>query len=256
MTSTRIRAFIERHLHSIITLLVIAATALWVASTVVSSLQDWVLKNSIFQILILILLADVLLRLAHVQPTKSSTVQVFRDEPESSPDIRGYVEKNRPTRADLIEYSTATIHDLLESLKQSQCSLRILICHPESAFTDFQRHRILDRIRDLETLTFRAYPSVEIRMYRLPAAIRGRLIDGTYVTVGWHVYTSEAAGLHGHTYPMVTATSDSPEGRILCGLFNDAFDRLWSAPSTSVLLPKAPAESQELSGTPAPEVST
>lgn len=236
MTLDRIRLRVERYLPQILAVLTVTVSVLWVASTLISPLEQWLSKTSLLNVIIIVLLSDVLLLLAEFKTAAVPQVTVFEDEPNAYRDLRRHIESSPPKRADLIEYSTATIHDLLELLRAADCRMRILICNPDSAITDFQAKRIRDRIDDLSTVTFRSFEKVDIRMYRLPASIRGRFIDDSYVTMGWHVYTSDAAGLYGHTQAMVAGSCDSAHGRNLARTFSDAFQHLWEAPTTEALI--------------------
>lgn len=237
MTMKAIREFIDRNIHKVVAIQIFMVIALWGASTILPPLQDWILQHSIFNILIIVLLNDILLSIVELKTSDSTAnVNVYQDEPEAYQCLRNYIDHHHPKQADLIEYSTATIHDLLETLKRFGCELRILICNPDAAVSSFQRDRINDRIRDLTTLTFLNYPGVEVRMYRLPASIRGRMFDQQYLTVGWHTHTAGPAGIYGHTNPMINVETRTPEGRMMLQMFTSAFDELWSAPSTTVLL--------------------
>lgn len=237
MKIQQVRLQVEQFLPQILAILTVAVSILWIASTLFGPLEQWLSKTSLLNVIIIVLLSDVLLLLAEFKTTMNPQVTVFANEPDAYKDLRQHIEASSPKKADLIEYSTATIHDLLEVLRSADCRLRILICNPDSAITDFQANRIRERIDDLTTVTFRDFDKVEIRMYRLPASIRGRLIDRSYVTMGWHVYTSDEAGLFGHTHAMVSAPCDSSDGRNLCETFATAFDYLWEAPTTETLIP-------------------
>jgi hypothetical protein len=236
MKLERMRGFVDRYLRQILAVLTLGVSLVWVASTLIEPLRDWLAGSSLLSVIIIVLLSDVLLLLSEVKMSGRPTVAVFRNEPDAYRELRGYIESSPPKKADLIEYSTATIHDLLELLRSADCRLRILICNPDSAITDFQAKRIRDRIEDLTTVTFRNFDKVDIRMYRLPASIRGRFIDGQYVSMGWHVYTSDDAGIYGHTHAMVSAHCHSLHGRNLSETFTEAFDHLWTAPSTERLI--------------------
>jgi hypothetical protein len=240
MTIKKIRSFIDHHIQLVVAIQLSVVIGLWALSNLIPQLRDWLLTQSIFNIIIIVMLTDVLIRLAELSGDETSRVSIFRDEPRAYPALRDHIERRRPKRADLIEYSTATIHDLLENLKDSHTALRILICNPDHAVNDFQRDRITDRIRDLITLTFREYHTVEVRMYRLPASLRGRLIDDDYVTVGWHTYGHGDAGLSGHTNPMVSCRTDNEQGRAIRDMFTEAFNRLWSDDTTTVLISPGP----------------
>src|ERR1039457_1658022 len=230
MTMKAIREFIDRNIHKVVAIQIFMVIALWGASTILPPLQDWILQHSIFNILIIVLLNDILLSIVELKTSDSTAnVNVYQDEPEAYQCLRNYIDHHHPKQADLIEYSTATIHDLLETLKRFGCELRILICNPDAAVSSFQRDRINDRIRDLTTLTFLNYPGVEVRMYRLPASIRGRMFDQQYLTVGWHTHTAGPAGIYGHTNPMINVETRTPEGRMMLQMFTSAFDELWSA---------------------------
>jgi hypothetical protein len=233
----KLRAFIDRNIQKVVTVQISLIIAVWAASAIIQPLQDWVLKNGVYELIIIVLISDILLRLADIKETdKTSDVNVFKDEPTAYPTLHQYLESKHPQKVDMIEYSTATVHDLLENLKRCRSELRILICNPDAAVTEFQRDRINDRIRDLTTVTFRDYSAVEVRMYTLPASIRGRLFDEEYLTVGWHTHTSEPAGLYGHTNPMINAYTNTSEGRMIKDMFTWAFEHLWSAPTTTTLI--------------------
>lgn len=236
MELKRIRGFIDRHLSRILVVLIAGVSLVWVASTLIDPLRQWLADSSLLNVIIIVLLSDVLLMLTEAKLSSDPSVTVFRNEPEAYRDLRRHIESSPPSKADLIEYSTSTIHDLLELLREANCNLRILICNPDSAITDFQAQRIRDRIGDLTTVTFREFDRVDIRMYRLPASIRGRFIDGQYVTMGWHVYTADSVGVFGHTHAMVSAHCSSSHGRNLSKTFTEAFDHLWAAPTTEVLV--------------------
>lgn len=234
------RSYVDRHIRAFVAVLVVITIVVWGVSAVIQPFRDWILRNSIFNVLILVLLGDMLARLVELKSPSPHSVSVFENEPRASPALLEFIEKRRPAKVDLIEYSTATIHDLLEALKSSGCAIRLLICDPEHAVTNFQRDRINDRVRDLLTLTFRDYRNIEIRMYALPASIRGRLVDDRYVTVGWHTHTAHETGLVGHTNPMVSGVTTSDEGQALKTMFDHAFEELWTAPSTKTLLSPGP----------------
>ncbi|WUI02836.1 hypothetical protein OHR68_13840 [Spirillospora sp. NBC_00431] len=237
MTMQKVRLLIERHIHTIVGVQVFSIIALWAMSVIIKPLQDWILTHSVFNLIIIVLLNDVLLRVVQIKSKElTANLDVFANEPEAYQSLRRYIDQNQPRQVDLIEYSTATIHDLLETLKSCRCTLRVLICDPDAAITAFQRDRINDRIRDLTTLTFNDYPTAEVRMYRLPASIRGRLFDGNYLTVGWHTYSNDSAGLYGHTNPMINIHTNTPEGYMMKTMFVEAFNQLWDSPSTTVLI--------------------
>ena len=236
MILEQVRRRVEYYLPQILAVLTATVSLLWVASTLINPLEQWLSASSLLNVIIIVLLSDVLLLLVEFRTTTTPQVVVFENEPAAYRDLRQHIETSSPKKADLIEYSTATIHDLLEILRSADCRLRILICNPDSAITDFQAKRIRDRIEDLTTVTFSNFDKVDIRMYRLPASIRGRLIDEAYVTMGWHVYSSDDAGLYGHTHAMVSGRCDSPHGRNLCRTFTVAFEHLWDAPTTEGLI--------------------
>ena len=159
MTMKAIREFIDSNIHKVVAVQIFIVIALWGVSTILPPLQDWILQHSIFNILIIVLLNDILLSTVELKTNdRTANVAVFQDEPEAYLGLRNYIDHHHPKKADLIEYSTATIHDLLETLKRFGCELRILICNPDAAVSPFQRDRINDRIRDLTTLTFLNYP--------------------------------------------------------------------------------------------------
>jgi hypothetical protein len=166
---------------------------------------------------------------------KSDVLHLSPSQREASQELIALVERDKPKKADLIELSTATIDDLLESLKRENCQIRLLMQSPDCAITNYQKDRIQQRIRDLMNVTLREYTRSEIRLYAVPCSIRGRLIGESVINIGWYTYSNDEIGAYGHDNPLVTARVDTPEGRELCRMFQRAFDWLWGHKKTITL---------------------
>jgi hypothetical protein len=236
MKINQLRVAIEANIRLAANGAIIAVVAIWILSATLGSVREWFLNQHLYEVLVLIVLAEVLVRLVEVGTSSVDAVTVHADEAESMTVIRAHVAQESPKSADFLEYSAVTVVELLEALKKKHCAMRILVCHPDAAISDLQASRIRSSLEIHQGITFADYEKVEIRLYRLPAAIRGRLLDESFVTVGWHVYDDQSPSrLHGHIHPMVSARTTTAEGQHLAKLFHTAFDHLWNAASTERL---------------------
>jgi hypothetical protein len=120
----------------------------------------------------------------------------------------------------------------LSQLRETNCQVRLLLQHPDSAPSDFQQRRIRQNLANLLSVTFHEYGRFEIRLYRVAASVRGRCFDDDLVTVGWYRRTADRTRITGHTNPMFVAFGHSDEGRELITWFRQAFGDLWNHPGT------------------------
>jgi len=196
-------------------------------------------KNAI-SVLILAILMDAgnhLIRLCRKLEEGAKT-KFFPSQVSANDDVIEYIKRERPQRADLIEYSAATILDILDNLKNVNCKIRLLIAHPEIAISDLQKRRIIGRIADLVTIDFKGYQNAEIKCYKeyafnrksykAFASLRGRKFDDEFISVGWYTPTKKVeGGILGHENPMINSYIDTECGRALKRMFDEVFETLW-----------------------------
>jgi len=117
--------------------------------------------------------------------------------------------------------------------------IRLLIQNPFETINDWQKDRVLNNLRSLHATTLKAYKNYEIRAYSRPASVRGRLIDGKHLLLGWYAYSIESkenpVGVHGHDNPVLVALEKSDTSLVLFDFFQTAFDDLWNHPETIVV---------------------
>lgn len=161
-------------------------------------------------------------------------VRVYRNQGSAFPVVEDFIDAYSPKTADLLEYSTLTIYDLLYKLKDTGTKIRLLMCHPDSALDEVQKKAI-----DFQTyiLAHKAFPgylsdtaNIEIRLYRTRASLRGRKLGRDLLCVSWYTYRGHE--LQGHDNAMILANINSPQGKCLENMFDLTFDSLWNAPDT------------------------
>lgn len=192
----KMREFTERHIKLIAAVLVIAITALWLASQFIGELSDWMIKQNLLSVIIIVLLADNLARLVEIKREGAPTrVKVHGDDQCASADVTAFVQRNRPKKADLLEYSSDTIRGLLQNLRMADCDIRLLVEHPDTAITDFQRRRIRATLENVVNVTLR--PSGTTTSPRSDAI--GCLVhygEGIWIT-RWSVWVGTLTGAIG-----------------------------------------------------------
>ena len=229
----KIRDYIELNIRRTLAILSGTITVIWILSQFVPSLGSWLQSEHLLEVITVVLLGEALTVLIEFKrQANAKSVTVHSDQLEASAMLMGYIETHKPTTADLIELSASTVDSVLESLRQNNCKIRLLVQNPESSVTDYQKHRVTQRMNDLASLTFKGYDRCEIKVYSTPAAIRGRLFDDKLVNIGWYTYSSSVIGVYGHSNPLVSATTDTTEGRQLKLMFQQAFESLWNHPQT------------------------
>jgi hypothetical protein len=226
-------AFINRHFRTLTAVLVVASIALYVTAQLVTDLQTVLLQRGFYGLLAVILLVEVLRRLG---PPDESPVQIFRGQDEATDTVLGFITSRSPNSADMVEYSTSTIRALLARLRAEGTTIRLLACHPDNAVSDYQR-RAIESSLEICHQDFRGYTNITIRLYRAPAAFRGRQIragSDVLIVAGWYTYwfEDEQLALRGHDNAMVVARSATDAGKALALTFDDVFTKLWDDPTT------------------------
>jgi hypothetical protein len=221
--------FIERNLTLIGSVLVIGVIALYFLAQMVPALNDWIARGGFFNVIAIVLLVDILNRLVQLKSSTPAGAQLYENQDEAMDEVLKFVRDEHPKKADLLEYSTATIQSLLETLRKEHTSIRLLMGHPASAPTDMQQKLITANLHKQAAITFAGYGGVQVKLYRKPAALRGRNLDNKLINLGWYTYEGE---LHGHDNAMVVARVSTPDGQNLKAMFDRAFEALWNDPTT------------------------
>ncbi|MGA3057405.1 MAG: hypothetical protein ABSE70_05115 [Candidatus Limnocylindrales bacterium] len=187
-------------------------------------------------LVVLTLLADFVMENA---ATKERELQVFARDDVALEQLLSAVHERPPTTADLLEYSAMGALPLLTALGQTSAtrSIRLLVCHPEAAISEYQRSvRLAEGLKSLAKRIPKksvATCGLEIRCYRERASIRGRLLDREWLLVGWYTYDDRGrtngagADMSGGTNPSVLGSPGQESGAQLLTLFSRVFENLW-----------------------------
>jgi hypothetical protein len=244
----KMREFTERHIKLLAAVLVVVITGLWLASQFIGELSDWMIKQNLLSVIIIVLLADNLARLVEIKREAAlDKIKIHGDDQCASADVTAFLQKTQPKKADLLEYSSCSIGGLLQNLRTANCEIRLLVKHPDTAITEFQKLRVRATLENVVNVTLRDYNKFQIRCYRLPGSLRGRNLDNALVSLGWYTYSSDEVGLYGHDNSIVCARTDNEKGRCLQQMFNRAFEWLWNDKDTVPVeeVIKGPQLSQE-----------
>jgi hypothetical protein len=211
------------------TVLVIAL-AMFTIGQFIPAVQDLLIAKGVIAMLTLLVALD-------LSATVSSAIEgdgldVSSDQDHDTPRTLAFLQSHPVKRADLLEYSSASIEPLLAELKRQNAHIRLLIRHPDDVGAH-QRERIVGQIRALKSIICEDNDRAEIRCYRPFSGLRGRRFGDRMVSVGW--YTPDLKTkleVRGHTNPVVTARLSTPEGQDLARMFDNLFVGLWEAPGT------------------------
>lgn len=221
----KIRSFVAERFSIVAPVVLVSVLALWTVSQFVPPLGDWITDSGFFSIIIIALLVDALGRLVkpdvpltthpNWEEVRSATTQVIREE--------------RPREARLLEYSCWQLDWLFSELSRANVDVRVLMKHPATAISEHERRRIEDNIATLR----RDYSQFDVRLYALPAGVRGRRI-GSHLVVGWYTYDTkeDEICIYGHSNAIVVARANSKEGHPPAEMFDRAFDALWNDSQT------------------------
>jgi len=163
--------------------------------------------------------------------TKSYNVSNYH---EYSTYIIDKIQTTTKKEARLIEYSTASIKEILVALDKKEFAVKLLIQNPDNAINGFQKRKIWTAICDLH-IYHKNRETFEVKCYENTASLRGRHIGET-ISIGQYIYPIEKNSkeekfntIVGHANPMVSFEEYSHEGKILLEFFNDHFDKLWES---------------------------
>jgi len=165
-------------------------------------------------------------------------VRVYHNQDDSMQEIREFVKTNRIKSVLMLEYSTMTIYPLIESLKEKKCDIKLLVENPNYAISRFEAEtRIIPGIRSIEELLGDYInKKCEMRCYRTPGSLRGRLFDDKKIIIGWYTYKHDKKrdedSIWGGTNPMIEAEKGTDEYDCLKEMFASTFYSLWEAETT------------------------
>ncbi len=92
------------------------------------------------------------------------SIEVYEDDGSVIERLRTYINSTRLNRVRLIEYSTASIRNLLVNIKESGSTVELLICNPHKAINKDQKDRICSQIRRFPDI-FQDTSKIKIRCY-------------------------------------------------------------------------------------------
>jgi hypothetical protein len=164
-------------------------------------------------------------------------IEIYKTDHVASRKQREFVANRKPKKAQLCEYSSGTVTSLLMDLAEVETtrSVQLLVCHPDRAFNDYQKDRIVGQMSALAnsiTVEQAQDMGLEIRCYEHPASLRGRVIDDELVVFGLYTHdrrshlTTEQQ-IWGAENPVVMTFRTHPYGEVMSNWFNEVFARLW-----------------------------
>jgi hypothetical protein len=216
----RAQAYVAQRIATLGPFIVAGVVVIYVVSQFVPSLSERVLGAGFFSVVIIALLVDVLMQLA--EPERKLTV--LSEWEESRDATIEHIRTEKPERADLLEYSCWNIDWLLSELKRAKVEVRLLMAHPGSAVSEFERKQIEQTL----TRIGKEYGEFEVRLYSVPAGLRGRRI-GTFLALGWYTYahTDGELSIFGHKNATLLTRTITSEGDQLKQMFERTFSALW-----------------------------
>ncbi len=166
-------------------------------------------------------------------------IRAFATQNDIERQIIDYIHLERPQRATMLEFSTATTGPILRALRDVDASIYLLAANPART-SGWHESRMRHTLNDLIGIDFEAYDKLRIRLYNVPPALRGRRI-GDLVVLGWYSHRDNkrldqfdpaSVEVWGHDNAVVTGRCDETDGAVLGTWFSREFERLWAHRST------------------------
>ena len=143
MLPEAVTQYLERHARSLLTALVGALLVVSFVSDFFPPLQSILAAYNIYTIIIVALVAYTFAEVVELRRDyEGFRPHVFAHQREAQQDWQHFIDHNRIVKADLLEYSTKTIGDLLDHLKESGSQIRLLMKNPNTEAADYQRMKI------------------------------------------------------------------------------------------------------------------
>ena len=169
------------------------------------------------------------------------------NDPRYKAQMLDLLNNNNINHIKMIEFSSATVFkDIVMPMARRGTRIQLLICHPEKIHNLYQVERIQDTINKIHELIAEVFDkkNIEIRCYKKPASIRGRLYSDKAVCVGWYTYGSRVItgyknldpsilikrlpyDVFGDKNALIYADPKSQEGKLLESMFRDTFEDMW-----------------------------
>lgn len=150
-----------------------------------------------------------------------------------------YIRRERPQRATMLEFSTATTGSILRALRDVDAAIYLLAANPERV-SGWHESRMRRSLNDLVNMDFSTYDKLRMRLYSVPPALRGRRI-GELVILGWYTHRDNkrldlfdpaSVEVWGHDNAIVAGRNNEADGAVLGTWFSREFERLWTHRST------------------------
>jgi hypothetical protein len=166
-------------------------------------------------------------------------IKAFATQNDIEQEAIEYIRRERPQRATMLEFSTATTGSILRALRDVEASIYLLAANPERV-SGWHQARMRRALTDLLNIDFGRYDKLRLRLYSVPPALRGRRI-GELVILGWYTHRDNkrldsfdpaSVEVWGHDNAIVAGRYAEPDGAVLANWFSREFERLWTHRST------------------------
>jgi hypothetical protein len=188
--------------------------------------------------------AEHILRAAELDRPASSFnrnpgIRAFATQNDIEQEAIEYILRERPQRATMLEFSTATTGSILRALRDVDANIYLLAANPDR-ISGWHQSRMRRALSDVLAIDFSHYDKLRLRLYNVPPALRGRCI-GELVVLGWYTHRDNkrldsfdpaSVEVWGHDNAVVAGRYDQPDGAVLANWFAREFDRLWTHRST------------------------
>lgn len=165
---------------------------------------------------------------------RSAGLWGFATQNDIEAETIAYIQRERPRRAAMLEFSTATTGSILRALMDVDARIYLLAANPERV-SGWHQARMRRALSDLLQIDLRGYDRLRLRLYGVPPSLRGRNI-GELVILGWYTHRDNAridefdpssVEVWGHDNAIVAGRHSDPDGAVLANWFTREFDRLW-----------------------------
>jgi len=170
---------------------------------------------------------------------RNSEIWAFATQNDIEQETIEYIRRDRPQRATMLEFSTATTGSILRALRDVDASIYLLAANPERV-SGWHKSRMRRALVDLLNIDFGHYDKLRIRLYNVPPALRGRRI-GELIILGWYTHRDNklldsfdpaSVEVWGHDNAIVVGRHAESDGAVLATWFSREFERLWTHRST------------------------
>ena len=170
---------------------------------------------------------------------RNAELRAFATQNDIESEIIEYIRREKPRRAKMLEFSTATTGSILRALREVDANIYLLAANP-ARVSGWHQARMRHALADLLQIDLQGYDKLRLRLYGVPPSLRGRHI-GTMIILGWYthrdntrieVFDPASVEVWGHDNAIVVGRRDEPHGEVLASWFSREFDRLWRHRST------------------------